>query len=67
VRRRLRHAPGTARRTKAAPLATEGDPLGVAAVAAAQAQEALGHDATLQERVELQLQGQLKIIIAIRE
>ena len=42
VRRRLRHAPGTARRAKAAPLAAESDQLVVPAVAAAQAQEAVG-------------------------
>jgi len=53
VRRRLRHAPGPARGAKAAPLAREGDQLVVAAVAAAQSQEAVGQDAALQEGVEL--------------
>lgn len=51
----LCHAPGSARRAKAAPLATEGDQLVVAAVAAAQAQEAVGQDAALEKRVELVL------------
>ncbi|MBK8763788.1 MAG: hypothetical protein IPM01_03835 [Burkholderiaceae bacterium] len=55
VRRRLCHAPRAARRAKAAPLATEGDELVVAAVAAAQSQEAVREDAALQERVELVL------------
>ena len=53
VRRRLRHAPGPARGAKPAPLATERHQLVVAAVAAVQAQEAVGQDAALQERVEL--------------
>jgi len=55
VHRSLRHAPRAARRAKAAPLATEGDQLVVAAVAAAQSQEAVREDAALQERVELVL------------
>ena len=55
VCRRLRHAPRTARWAKAAPLATEGDQLVVAAVTAAQSQEAVGQDAALEERVELVL------------
>jgi hypothetical protein len=53
VHRRLRHAPGPARRAKAAPSAAEGDQLVVAAVAAVQAQEAVGQDAALEEVVEL--------------
>ena len=53
VRRRLRHAPGAARRAKAAPLATEGDELVVPAVAAAQPQEAVGQDAAFEKRIEL--------------
>ena len=53
VRRRLRHAPGAARGTKAVPLAGEGDQLVVAAVAAAHAQEAVGQDAAFEEGVEL--------------
>ena len=53
VRRSLRHAPGPARRAKAAPFAAEGEQLVVAAVAAAQAQEAVGQDAALEEGVEL--------------
>ena len=55
VRRRLRHAPGTARRAEPAPLAAEGDQLVVAAITAAQAQEAVGQDAAFQEGVELVL------------
>jgi hypothetical protein len=47
LRRRLRHAPGAVRRANAASLATEGDQLVVAAVAAAQAQEAVRQDAAL--------------------
>ena len=50
---RLRHAPGAARRAKASALAAEGNQLVVAAVAAAQAQEAVGEDPALQESVEL--------------
>ena len=42
MRRRLRHAPRTARRTEAAPLAGEGYKLVVAAIATAQAPEAIG-------------------------
>jgi hypothetical protein len=42
-----------ARRAKAASLAAEGDQLVVPTVAAAQAQEAVGQDAALQEGVEL--------------
>jgi hypothetical protein len=55
VRRGLRHAPGTARGAKARALAAEGQQLVVAAVAAAQAQEAVGQDAAFQEGVELVL------------
>ena len=55
VRRGLRHAPRAARRAKAAPLAAEGDQLVVAAVAAAQPQEAVGQDAAFEEGVELVL------------
>jgi hypothetical protein len=54
-RRSLRHAPGPARRAKAAPFAAEGDQLVVAAVAAAQTQEAVGQDAAFEEGVELVL------------
>jgi len=50
VGRRLGHAPGPARRAKAAPLAAEGDQLVMPAVTATQAQEAVGEDAALQER-----------------
>ena len=53
VRRRLRHAPGPARRAKPATLAAERDQLVVAAVAAVQAQEAVGQDAAFEARVEL--------------
>jgi hypothetical protein len=53
VRRCLRHAPGTARRAKLALLATEGDDLDVAAVAAVQAQESVGQHAAFEEGVEL--------------
>ena len=53
VRRGLRHPPGPARGAKATPLAAEGDQLVVAAVAAAQAQEAVGQDAAFEEGVEL--------------
>ena len=52
VRRQLRHAPRAARGAEAALLAAERDQLVVAAVAAAQAQEALGQDDALQEGVE---------------
>ena len=52
VRRRLRHAPCLARRPEAAPVAAERDQLVVAAVAAAQAQEALRLDAAFKEGVE---------------
>jgi hypothetical protein len=53
MRRRLFLAPRAARRAKAAPLATAGDELVAAAVAAAQSQEAVREDGALQERVEL--------------
>jgi len=53
VRGALRHAPRPARGAKPAPFATERQELVVAAVGAAQAQEAVCQDATLQERVEL--------------
>ena len=49
----LCHTPGSARRAEAAELATEGDQLVMAAVAAAQAQEAEGQDAAFEESVEL--------------
>ena len=55
VRRRLEHAPYPARGTEAAPVAAERDQPVVAAVAAAQAQEALRQDAAFEERVELVL------------
>ena len=55
VRRSLRHAPRAARGTKPTALAAECHQLVVAAVAAAQAQEALRQDAALQEGVELVL------------
>jgi len=53
MRRRLGHPPRTARRAKPAALATEGDQLVVAAVTAAQAQEAVGQDAAFEKGVEL--------------
>ena len=53
--RRLRHATSAARGAKAAPLATEGDELVVAAVTAAKPQEAVGQDSALEEGVELGL------------
>ena len=53
VRRSLRHAPGTARRAKAAPFAAEGGQLVVAAVATAQTREAVRQDAAFEEGVEL--------------
>jgi hypothetical protein len=49
----LRHVPGTARRAKPAQLAAERDQLVVAAVAAAQSQEAVGQDSAFEEGVEL--------------
>jgi hypothetical protein len=52
VRRRLRHPACSARRAEAAPLATEGQQLVVAAFAAAQPQEAVGQDAAFEEGVE---------------
>ena len=55
VRRRLRHVPGTARRAEPAPLAAECHQLVVAAVAAAQAQEAVSQDAAFKEGFELVL------------
>lgn len=55
VGRRLRHAPGAARRAEAAALATQGDELVVAAVAAAQSQEAVGQDGAFEEGIELVL------------
>jgi hypothetical protein len=57
VRRSLRHAARPARRAEPAPLATEGDQLAVAAVAAAQAQAAVGQDAAFEEGVELVFDG----------
>ena len=53
--RRLRHATSAARGAEAAPLATEGDELVVAAVTAAKPQEAMGQDSALEEGVELGL------------
>ena len=55
VRRGLRHAPRAARRAEPAALAAEGQQLVVAALAAAQPQEAVGQDAALEEGVELVL------------
>jgi len=55
VRRRLGHATGPARRAKASAFAAEGDQLVVAAVVAAQPQEAVGQDAAFKEGVELVL------------
>ena len=55
VRPCLRHAPAPARRAKATPLAAERDQLVVAAVGAAQAQEAVSEDAAFEEGVELVL------------
>ena len=52
---RLRHAPRAARGAKPASLAAEGDELVVAAIATAQAQEAVRQDAALKKRVELVL------------
>ena len=49
------HASGAARGTETTPLATEGDQLVVAAVGAAQPQEAVGQDAAFEEGVELVL------------
>ena len=49
----LRHAPRPARGAEPAALATEGDQFVVAAIGAAQAQEALRQDAALQEGLEL--------------
>jgi ABC-type cobalamin transport system permease subunit len=61
VRRGLRHAPRAARGAKAAALAAEREQLVVAALAAAQPQEAMRQDAALQEGFELVLDepGQL--------
>ena len=53
MRRRLCHVPRAARRAKATALAAEGQQLVVAAVAAAQPQEAVRQDAAFQEGVEL--------------
>ena len=53
VRRRLRHPPGPARGAEPAPLAAERQQLVMPAVAAAQAQEAVGQDAAFEESVEL--------------
>ena len=53
MRGALRHAPRPARGAKPTALATERQELVVAAVGAAQAQEAIRQDATLQESVEL--------------
>jgi len=53
VRRCLRHVPGPARRAEAASFAAEGHKLVVAAVTAAQRQEAVGQDAAVEEGVEL--------------
>ena len=51
----LCHAPRTARRAKAAPLAAEGDQFVVVTVAAAQPWKARGQDAAFEEGVELVL------------
>ena len=53
VGRGLRHAPHSARGAKPSALAAEGDEFVVAAVAAAQAQEAVRQDAALEECIEL--------------
>ena len=53
VRGSLRHAPRPARGAESAALATERHELVVAAIGAAQAQEAVRQDAALQECVEL--------------
>ena len=53
ARRSLRHAPRAARGTKPPALAAECHQLVVAAVAAAQAQEAVRQDAALEECIEL--------------
>ena len=55
VGRGLRHAPHSARGAKPSALAAEGDEFVVAAVAAAQAQEAVRQDAALEEGVEFVL------------
>ena len=55
VHRRLRHAPGAARRTEAATLAGQGKQLVAPVVAAAQSQKAVGQDAAFEEGVELVL------------
>jgi hypothetical protein len=57
VRGGLRHPPRTARGTEPAAFAAEGQQLVVAALAAAQPQEAVGQDAALEEGVELALQA----------
>ena len=53
IRRRLGHAPRAARRTDAAPLATERDERVARAAVAGQAQESMGKDAALEIGVEL--------------
>jgi hypothetical protein len=53
VRSGLRHAPRTARRAEAWPLAAKGDQLATAAVTTARAQKAVGQDGALEEGVEL--------------
>jgi len=53
VRRCLFHVPGPARRAEAASFAAEDHKLVVAAVTAAQPQEAVGQDAAVEEGVEL--------------
>jgi hypothetical protein len=55
MRRRLRHAPGAARGAEPAALATEGQQLVVATLAAAKPQEPVRQDAALEEGVELVL------------
>jgi hypothetical protein len=55
MRRRLRHAPGAARGAEPAALATEGQQLVVAALAAAQPQEPVRQDAALEKGAELVL------------
>jgi len=53
VRGGLRHAPRPARGAEPAPLATEGDQFVVAAIGAAQAQEAVRQNSAFEVRVEL--------------
>jgi hypothetical protein len=57
------HPASAARRAKSAALAAEGDELVVAALAAAQPQEAVGQDAAFEEGVELVL-DELRLLSA---